>query len=100
MVPAQQMQALSELFMSHLRRNVPLSSELDQLLTLFGAHDISAIPVKGLMVAENCYGNTALRASGDLDLLVSREAVPQAIRLLRERGYVPCLWRDKRFDDQ
>jgi len=93
-LPGDKIQALSELFMDSAGRCVRLSAELASLISLFEKHGVSCIPFKGPVLAESLYGGVTLRPTGDLDILVPKEAVMSAIKLLRERGYAPCPWRD------
>ncbi len=82
-------------FMSRLRdhfylnaaRNHLLAQEMRELLEVFRAHAISAIPYKGPALALSLYGDTAFRQFSDLDLIVHREDVARASALLHLRGY-------------
>jgi hypothetical protein len=66
-----------------------LTGELIQVLKVFEANGILAVPYKGPVLALELYGNLALRRAGDLDILVSRRDVERARELLLERGYAP-----------
>jgi hypothetical protein len=68
-------------------RSLLLTGELLQLLPLFAAHDVAALPFKGPTLAAQAYGNVALREFGDLDLLVPEAALPRAKAILLQRGY-------------
>jgi hypothetical protein len=69
------------------RRNLALTGELLRLLHLFERQGISAVPYKGPILALRVYGNLAFRHSGDLDVLVRRQDVRAAKRLLLAEGY-------------
>jgi hypothetical protein len=69
-------------------RALQLIDELLQLLRLFRAHDIPAVPYKGPLMAARLYGNFALRQVGDLDVLIRKRDVPAARALLLSHGYV------------
>lgn len=61
-----------------------------ELLTLVEALDragIPALPMKGVALAAQVYGDLSLRLVGDIDLLVGASRVPDAERILMERGY-------------
>lgn len=73
------------------RRNLSLTGELLQLLTLFRNHGIRALPIKGPALAAAAYGNVSLRIFGDLDILMPREDILKAKDLLRQQGYQPQL---------
>jgi len=61
--------------------------ELTQVLRLLGEAGVPVIPLKGVALAESLYGDITLRVCADMDLLVPRSRVPQALNLLRARGY-------------
>jgi hypothetical protein len=50
---------------------------------------IPAAPLKGALLGEEIYGDPGLRPSADIDLLVSPEDLPRALKLLERRGYEP-----------
>lgn len=82
---------------SHLRTafqrvsalNIFLTHELQRLLTLFAAQGIEAVPYKGPALAEQLYGNVALRQFSDLDILVRPRDVTGARDVLLAEGYAP-----------
>jgi len=65
------------------------TSELKGLLGAFHQAGIPAVPLKGPCLAERLYGGTALRASRDLDLLVSQSNLARAEAVLTAIGFVP-----------
>jgi len=81
------------------RRNKAMTNELVEILKLFESHGISAVPYKGPALADQIYGDSALREYADLDLLVSREDLAKARSLLQERGYVPRFAIPPAFDE-
>jgi len=76
-------------FYVNVQRNLLLTAELVKLVNLFERHGIRTIPYKGPLLAEAVYGNLALRQSGDLDMLVSKQEVQKTQDLLTRHGY--CL---------
>lgn len=74
-------------FQANARNNLALTAELLKILALLAADRITAIPLKGPMLAFQAYGNLSLRTFSDLDLLVSRADVPRALRVLVANGY-------------
>jgi hypothetical protein len=65
------------------------SSELKGLLRAFDQPGIRVVPLKGPLLAEQLYGDAALRVSRDLDLLVSRSDLTAAEAILAGAGFVP-----------
>ncbi len=68
-------------------RNRHLVRELVQVLRRFQEAGVTVIPLKGVALADSLYGDVTLRTCSDLDVLVPRHAVPQAIGLLLADGY-------------
>ncbi|WP_414575297.1 nucleotidyltransferase family protein [Anabaena sp. CCY 9402-a] len=68
-------------------RNLFLSHELLNILKLFEAHKIRAIPFKGLVLAISIYGNLAMRQFSDLDILVRQQDIVKAQELLIAQKY-------------
>ena len=58
--------------------NLLLSSEIPSLLQAFNKEGISALWVKGVILATTIYSDLGLRPSGDLDVIVSSENIDRA----------------------
>jgi hypothetical protein len=86
-VPKDARAKLISLFKTNHLRNALLSEELGRILHLFSEAEIPAIPLKGLALAQWLYGDPALRACADMDILVSRGLVAMAMDLLKAHGY-------------
>jgi hypothetical protein len=67
-----------------------LAAELEDLLQHLADHKIEVLPLKGPVLAETLYGDAAMRASNDLDLLVHCGDFPRAEALLFDLGFVAC----------
>jgi len=74
-------------FQANARKNLTLASELLKILALLQAEGVTAIPLKGPMLAVQVYGNLCLRAFSDLDLLIRPVDVPRARDVLLSNGY-------------
>lgn len=68
-------------------QNLRLFKELLDILDLFEANQVPAVPYKGPTLGVSLYGHPGLRPSRDLDLLVRKCDVLRATSLLQERGY-------------
>lgn len=66
-----------------------LTTKLLHLLERFEVAAVPVIPLKGPVLAQTLYGDTAGRVYEDLDLLVRKEDVVRATALLGECGYQP-----------
>ena len=78
---------LKRAFERNARRNLYMSGQLLRVLDSFEANGVCGIPYKGPTLAALAYGNLALRASGDLDILVRQRDLPRAQELLLALGY-------------
>ena len=78
---------LQQHFRTNARLNLLRTGELLELLALFDAHGIRAVPLKGPVLAMALYGSLAMRQFTDLDLLIPARNVACAERQLRSRGY-------------
>jgi Uncharacterised nucleotidyltransferase len=74
-----------------VRENLEMARESLRLQRLFDEADLLVLFVKGAALAVLAYGNLGLRASQDIDLLVSYEMLPAATALILRAGY-------RRFD--
>ena len=70
-------------------RNELLAIELASILRLLADAGVPVMPLKGIGLAESLYGDAALRACSDLDILIPTENVVQAFHLLLSSGYEP-----------
>ena len=87
LVPAASMETLRRLFEENLARAMSLTGTLHKVVALLASRDVVAIPYKGPVVAQQLYGNLALRPFADLDLLIRHRDVPCAARLLLESDF-------------
>ncbi|HEY6945997.1 MAG TPA: nucleotidyltransferase family protein [Candidatus Acidoferrum sp.] len=64
-----------------------LTAELFRLLELFAAQGISALVIKGPVLATQAYSDPSIRSYGDLDLLVRQSDIRRATELMIGFGY-------------
>jgi len=64
-----------------------LTAELFRILDRFTLEGIGALVVKGPVLAVRAYGDPAMRAYGDLDLLVRQRDIRRATELMIAAGY-------------
>lgn len=88
-VPVRVLDTLRERFRVHAARSVLAAAELRRLIDLFEAACVPALPYKGPLLAVSTYGNLLLRPFGDLDVLVPKQHIRDARRLLVRGGYRP-----------
>ena len=86
-VPKESLQRLRFDYLSHAQYNLLLTRELIQLLRLFEAQNIQALPLKGPVLAATIYKNLSHRQFADLDILVRERDFHKARAILKNRGY-------------
>ncbi|MDZ8108401.1 MAG: nucleotidyltransferase family protein [Nostoc sp. DedQUE12a] len=86
-IPKTALTQLHNHYHTNASRNLFLSYELLNILKLFAAHKIRAIPFKGLVLAISIYGNLAMRQFSDLDILVRQQDIVKAQELLIAQKY-------------
>jgi len=88
-VPEGVLKKLCNEYRINMIRNLFLTAKLFNLLDLFQANGISAIPYKGPTLSVLAYGDISLRHFGDLDFIVHKHDVLRAKELLLSEGYRP-----------
>lgn len=86
-VPAWLTTALRQEYEQNALRNTLLLHEASQVVDALTAAGLPVLVLKGAALAETVYGNVALRPMRDVDLLLHRADVPQALRVLASLGY-------------
>jgi hypothetical protein len=89
LVPDSHARLLRDHFHRNTARNLCLTAELCEVLKLFEAQGIPAVPYKGPALALYVYGNLSLRRFSDLDVLVHQRDVFRAGEILGSRNYRP-----------
>lgn len=78
---------LSSRIREHALRSLAMAHELRQLTDLLAEAGIPTIPLKGPVLSWRLYQDFGLRVSRDLDVLIPRELVVEAGRVLCAAGY-------------
>ena len=86
-IPEHILNRLRKLYFANLIRNALLTRELLRLSKLLEEAGIASIAFKGPVLASAVYGDIGLRGFDDLDIMVPREHMAQAKRLLYNEGY-------------
>ena len=69
------------------QQNLVLGMEVLRLINIFSVAGINTVPFKGPVSAMLVYGDMAMRACGDIDLLVTQNDHRKAERALENEGY-------------
>lgn len=88
-VPAEHFQALAQKYQTNIHKSLVLSRELIRIVAHLADAGIEAIPYKGLALAEEVYGDIALRQAGDIDLLIHAADLSRVVGAVRDLGYAP-----------
>jgi hypothetical protein len=80
---------LGQLYLRSLARNMRLLRECDFIVRALTAARIPVVPFKGAHLAQEVYGDIALRSMGDVDLWVPRPQLDTARTVMQTLGYMP-----------
>ena len=86
-LPPEIKESLSERRRSQSFLTLRLTAELFRLLESFSREGISALVIKGPVLAARAYADPSVRAYGDLDLLVRQADIRRATELMMASGY-------------
>jgi Uncharacterised nucleotidyltransferase len=87
LVPGEIRRALVERRRAQIFFTLRLTAELFRILDRFTSEGIGALVVKGPVLAVRAYGDPAMRAYGDLDLLVRQRDIRRATEVMSADGY-------------
>src|SRR5467141_180104 len=91
LIPPETRQALVDRQRAQVVFTLRLTAELFRILDRFTSEGIGALVVKGPVLAVQAYGDPAMRAYGDLDLLVRQRDIRRATELLSAAGFSPAV---------
>lgn len=81
-VPLVVVERVKEALLEQTARTLLLEHELREILHRSAQAEIRCVPLRGLALAEQLYGDVAARPMGDLDLLVPSDSLPRMAELL------------------
>ena len=83
---------LKELTTINRNRNLTLLNEIKEISTLFKAHEINHVFLKGCaLLAGDYFKDFGERMIGDIDILVESDHIEQAFQLLALHGYTKSI---------
>jgi len=86
-IPAQMKEQLKNELHAITLHNFAIAQETQRILNRLQAHDIAVIPYKGVAFSNQFYGDISMRESSDIDLIIDKEKVTNAIQLFEEDGF-------------
>ncbi len=87
LLPEHALNCLQGVYYAHSRYNTLIYEEFTLAASVLKKEGICFVPLKGIFLAQNLYGNIALRPMTDIDLLVKKNDVNNCIRVLEVLGY-------------
>jgi hypothetical protein len=87
-IPEEVIDRLKKAYFLTTARNMRLYAELSRVLEVFHNEGVEVIVLKGVALAQTVYGNIGLRSMGDIDLLVRKENLSRAKKIMVDLGYV------------
>lgn len=89
-VPQEILDQGKQLYRNNGARNLMMTGYLARVLSLLEEHNIPAMPFKGAVLSMILYGDFALRSFGDIDVLIQREQLVRAVKILANQGFFPA----------
>ena len=80
-------ETIRNIHLASVVHNTRLFHELEKILRAFQTVGITAVPLKGVWIAEAAYGNIALRGMTDVDLWVQCNQLDAARQVMSSLGY-------------
>jgi hypothetical protein len=74
-------------YTNNLKRNLQLFSETIRISELFSRAEIPHIVFKGAILSYTLWGDISMRQFGDIDILIEKERIDEAVALLEKEGY-------------
>ena len=87
-IPEKVMHKLERAYYANVARNMYHYEELKRILEAFNEKGVKVIVLKGAALDKIVYGDIGLRTFGDLDLLVKKEDLPYAKKIMSDLEYV------------
>ena len=72
-------------------RGLAVEAATRRIVAALAGHGIRALPLKGPLLAAEAHGDTGLRETRDVDLLVPRADLHRAVKTLRDEGFAAPL---------
>lgn len=103
-IPEPVRSVLQQSYYANITRNTWVELELLRILTYLKNIDIPVIPLKGILLGKFVFGDTALRQSNDIDLLVDRKHGQYVWDSMKTQGYLRTgvahdHWHEEHWED-
>jgi len=88
LIPEKVMHKLKKAYYGNVASNMYLYAELKRILEAFNEKGVDVILLKGAALAKTVYGDIGLRPMSDIDLLVKKEDLAYAKKIMPDLEYV------------
>lgn len=88
-IPMKIRRILQDFFKKNTAKNLLFMKEMLNIVKLLNKHGITLIPYKGPILAQQVYGNLAMRQFNDLDFFIKKEDFTIIKEILLSEGYQP-----------
>jgi hypothetical protein len=89
LVPGAILESLRQRYQSNVYQSLLLARELIRILDCAESLGIELVAYKGIVLAQNYYGEMAMRQAGDLDLFVRKQDLAAMKNAVFDLGYTP-----------
>ncbi|MBC2711367.1 MAG: nucleotidyltransferase family protein [Desulfosarcina sp.] len=86
-LPAQLFESLKSEYRKNLIRNTMIFAELEKIVAMLGEQHVPVILLKGAAITRIIYKDIGLRPMSDIDILVKKEDLYQAVHAIEACGY-------------
>ncbi|MBW6465119.1 MAG: nucleotidyltransferase family protein [Brevefilum sp.] len=93
-IPPEITDRMRRAFLTNAARNTYFLHETGRILQAFSEAGLPAIGLKGVFLLENIYPNVALRSMSDLDLMVEKSDITEALAIIEKLGFHPTTFFD------
>ena len=98
-IPESLTEHLRVAYLANATRNMLLLHEAGFIFTALKNAGIPAVGLKGLFLLENVYADIGMRQMSDLDIMLHKTHIPQALNALETLGYQPTTYFDIRNEN-
>lgn len=86
-VPQDVLNNFRRVYLFNVKDTVKAALELRDVVASLADGGMDPIPIKGITVAEEVFGDTSFYASSDIDILIRRRDIKAATGIMRKNGY-------------
>jgi Uncharacterised nucleotidyltransferase len=89
-VPPEVLHNFRKVYLFNIKDTVTAANELREIISSLADGGVESVPIKGVTVAEEVFGDASLYASSDIDILIRLKDIYLAADIMRKNGYSPA----------